>query len=41
LLVAVAPDAVNEVLSAFSNAGFAQAAVIGTMKKGASRVSVS
>jgi len=40
LLVAVAPDAVNEVLSAFSKAGFAQAAVIGTMKSGAARVAV-
>lgn len=40
LLVAVAPDAVGEVLSAFSKAGFAQVAVIGTMKSGAARVSV-
>ena len=40
LLVAVAPDAVDEVLSAFSKAGFEQAAVIGTMKSGAARVSV-
>ena len=40
LLVAVAPDAVGEVLSAFSKAGFAQAAVIGTMKSGAARVAV-
>ena len=35
LLVAVAPDGVDAVLSAFKNAGFAQAAVIGTMKNGA------
>ena len=41
LLVAVAPSAVDEVLSAFSKAGFAQAAVIGTMKSGAARVSVN
>jgi selenide, water dikinase len=41
LLVAVAPDTVDEVLSGFQRAGFDQAAVIGTMKKGASRVSVS
>jgi selenide,water dikinase len=40
LLAAVAPDAVDQVLSAFSKAGFAQAAVIGTMKSGAARVSV-
>jgi len=40
LLVAVAPDTVDEVLSGFQQAGFDQAAVIGTMKKGASRVSV-
>jgi selenide, water dikinase len=40
LLVAVAPDGVDAVLSAFKNAGFAQAAVIGTMKSGASRVVV-
>ncbi len=41
LLVAVAPDGVDAVLSAFKNAGFAQAAVIGTMKSGAPRVAVS
>jgi selenide,water dikinase len=41
LLAAVAPDAVDEVLSAFRGAGFAQAAVIGTMKQGAPRVAVS
>jgi selenide, water dikinase len=41
LLVAVAPDAVDEVLSAFSKAGFEQAAVIGTMKSGAARVAVA
>jgi selenide, water dikinase len=41
LLVAVAPDTVDEVLSGFQRAGFEQAAVIGTMRKGASRVSVS
>lgn len=40
LLAAVAPDAVDEVLSCFQRAGFAQAAVIGTMKKGAPRVTV-
>jgi selenide,water dikinase len=40
LLVAVAPDAVDEVLSAFSKAGFAQAAVIGKMRQGMLRVSV-
>ena len=40
LLAAVAPEAVGEVLSAFRNAGFAQAAVIGTMKSGAARVTV-
>jgi hypothetical protein len=39
--VAVAPDTVDVVLSGFQRAGFEQAAVIGTMKKGASRVSVS
>jgi len=41
LLVAVAPDAVDEVLSCFYRAGFAQAAVIGTMKQGVPRVKVS
>ena len=41
LLAAVAPDAVDEVLSCFRRAGFAQAAVIGSMKSGAPRVAVS
>ena len=41
LLAAVEPSAVDEVLSAFKSAGFAQAAVIGTMKQGAPRVTVS
>jgi selenide,water dikinase len=41
LLVAVAPDAVDVVLSAFKKAGFAQATVIGTMIKGAARVVVN
>lgn len=41
LLVAVAPDGVDAVLSAFKNAGFAQAVVIGTMKSDAARVAVS
>jgi selenide, water dikinase len=41
LLVAVAPEAVDEVLSCFHHAGFAQAAVIGKTKKGALRVEVS
>ena len=41
LLAAVAPDAADEVLSCFKRAGFAQAAVIGAMKQGASRVAVS
>jgi selenide,water dikinase len=41
LLAAVAPEAVDDVLSAFRNAGFAQVAVIGTMKSGAPRVTVS
>ena len=40
LLAAVAPDAVDEVLSCFQRAGFAQAAVIGTMKSGMPRVTV-
>ena len=40
LLVAVAPDAVDEVLSCFQCAAFAQAAVIGTTKSGAVRVTV-
>ena len=41
LLVAVTPDGVDAVLSAFKNAGFAQAAVIGKMKSGDPRVAVS
>jgi selenide,water dikinase len=41
LLVAVAPDGVNAVLSAFKNAGFAQAAVIGSLQNGAPRVAVN
>jgi len=41
LLAAVAPDTVDVVLSAFKSAGFAQAAVIGTMKQGVPRVTVS
>jgi selenide,water dikinase len=40
LLVAVAPDGANAVLSAFKNAGFAQAAVIGSLQSGAPRVTV-
>lgn len=40
LLVSVDPDAVKEVLSSFYQAGFPQAAVIGAMKSGASRLSV-
>jgi len=41
LLAAVTPEAVNQVLSAFRDAGFAQAAVIGSMKQGVPRVAVS
>jgi selenide,water dikinase len=41
LLAAVAPGAADEVRSCFLRAGFAQAAVIGTMKSGAPRVAVS
>jgi selenide,water dikinase len=41
LLVAVAPDGVESVLSCFQRAGFVQAAVIGTMKCGNPRVAVS
>ncbi len=41
LLVAVAPDAVDEVLSSFAQAGFDQAAVIGVMKAGAAGVRVN
>ena len=40
LLVAVAPEAADEVLRAFSAAGFTQAAVIGQMREGAGRVAV-
>ena len=40
LLVSVAPDGADAVLSAFWNAGFAQAAVIGMMKSGEPRVEV-
>ena len=40
LLVAVAPEAVDEVLRAFAEAGFTQAAVIGQMREGAGRVAV-
>ncbi|NOU00990.1 MAG: selenide, water dikinase SelD [Gallionella sp.] len=40
LLVSVAEDAVSEVLKHFKESGFAQAAVIGGMKKGESRVRV-
>jgi selenide,water dikinase len=41
LLVAVAPDAVDEALSCFQRAGFEQAAVIGTMRQGTPRVVVN
>jgi selenide,water dikinase len=41
LLVAVAPENADEVLARFREAGFAQAAVIGKMKQGASRIAVS
>ncbi len=41
LLVAVAPDAVGEVLACFQGAGFTQAAVIGTMNNGTPRVKVA
>jgi len=40
LLASVKPDAVNEVLLCFHQAGFSEARVIGTMKSGASRLSV-
>lgn len=40
LLVSVAPDAVHEVLTHFHQAGFPQAAVIGTLQSGAARLSV-
>jgi selenide,water dikinase len=41
LLVAVAPDGADVVLSAFRNAGFAQASVIGTMNSGMAGVTVA
>ncbi|MDO8810692.1 MAG: selenide, water dikinase SelD [Gallionella sp.] len=41
LLVSVAPEVADEVLAMFHRAGFAQAAVIGTMGQGAARVAVS
>lgn len=41
LLVAVAAEAADEVLGCFRQAGFEQAAVIGTMRQGAPRVAVS
>ena len=41
LLAAVAPEAADEVLAMFRRGGFEQAAVIGTMRPGAPRVSVS
>jgi selenide,water dikinase len=40
LLVAVAPEAVNEVLKKFADAGFVNAAVIGVMREGEARVAV-
>ncbi len=40
LLAAVAPEAADEVLAMFRRSGFEQAAVIGTMRPGAPRVSV-
>jgi selenide,water dikinase len=40
LLVSVDPAVVKQVLSYFHQAGFAQASVVGTMKAGASRLSV-
>ncbi len=40
LLVSVAAEAADEVLTCFKNAGFEQAAVIGKMGQGAARVSV-
>ncbi len=40
LLVSVAPEAVDEVLACFHQAGFEQAAVIGKMKTGATEVTV-
>ncbi|BBI99791.1 selenide, water dikinase [Ferrigenium kumadai] len=41
LLVSVAPEAADEVLRRFREAGFEQAAVVGTMRQGAARVAVS
>ncbi len=41
LLVAVAPEAADEVLACFREAGFAQAAVVGEMRQGAPRISVT
>ncbi len=41
LLVSVSPDAVDEVLACFHQAGFDQAAVIGKMKAGVAKVVVS
>jgi selenide,water dikinase len=41
LLVAVAPEAADEVLAMFHRGGFAQAAVIGEMGQGAPRVAVN
>jgi len=41
LLVAVAPEAAGEVLALFRRSGFDQAAVIGEMRQGAPRVTVS
>jgi len=40
LLAAVAPEAADEVLARFRDAGFAQAAVIGKVEQGAARVLV-
>ena len=40
LLVSAAPEAADEALAMFHRAGFEQAAVIGTMRQGAPRVSV-
>lgn len=41
LLVSVAAEQADEVLACFSEAGFGQAAVIGAMRQGAARVTVS
>jgi len=41
LLVSVASDGVDEVLSAFKNAGFVQVAVIGSLQSGVLRVAVN